>query len=506
MSMRVGEKTFWLTLVVFFAFALTVFRLAFIGKIPISPDEAYYWSWSQKPAIAYFDQPGMVAWINWIFNHLPNAPNEFTVRLPAVLLMFLTTLLSFFAYFELFGSAKQSAFFAISLNCVPIYFFSGLVMIHDTVLVFFLSGFYYFFFRTIKNPTTKTWLGTGVFLLLSLYSKLNTALVGFCLALYLLFTEKGRDMLKKPGVWLAGALNIIGFLPVIIWNIKLGFPHLVAIRQLTSAPHLSSLERFSKCLKFIGSQFGVLFPLIALGVLWACGAGLKKLKKEKDEKLLALAFLSFPIFAYFFIQSFRSGVFGNWTLVGIFPLLVLFCQQSFSESKSKILSPRYFFVANALSLILCLLLVVEIRYRSLRAYSWKIKEKYHLARPLDWRLDQELEGWKELCQKIERYREKNEELSTRRYQTASIAMFCLPDHPVPVVISAGHKKSQFNLWRSPEELKGKTAIYFDVRPMPEKVKRCFSKLIALDEPMIIFRQNYPIKRFYIYRAIDYHQQ
>ena len=42
-----------------FLLVLTVIRLALLGATQLSPDEAYYWMWSQRPALSYFSKgPG----------------------------------------------------------------------------------------------------------------------------------------------------------------------------------------------------------------------------------------------------------------------------------------------------------------------------------------------------------------------------------------------------------------------------------------------------------------
>jgi hypothetical protein len=36
----------------------------------IYPDEAYYWAWSLKPQLSYFDHPGLIAWVIALFGVL----------------------------------------------------------------------------------------------------------------------------------------------------------------------------------------------------------------------------------------------------------------------------------------------------------------------------------------------------------------------------------------------------------------------------------------------------
>src|SRR5271154_5667220 len=47
-------------------------RLLTIAFVPLMPEEAYYWMYSQHPSLSYFDHPPMVAWViaagTWLFN------------------------------------------------------------------------------------------------------------------------------------------------------------------------------------------------------------------------------------------------------------------------------------------------------------------------------------------------------------------------------------------------------------------------------------------------------
>src|SRR5262249_23358308 len=62
-----------------FILALTVIRLALLNASELSPDEAYYWMWSQRPAISYFSKGPGVALIIRASTTL-FGDNEFGVR------------------------------------------------------------------------------------------------------------------------------------------------------------------------------------------------------------------------------------------------------------------------------------------------------------------------------------------------------------------------------------------------------------------------------------------
>ncbi len=63
--------------------ALTVLRAYAAFNVPLTADEAYYWTWSLHPAYGYTDHPPMVAWLIWLGTLFGQGPGF--VRLPFVL-------------------------------------------------------------------------------------------------------------------------------------------------------------------------------------------------------------------------------------------------------------------------------------------------------------------------------------------------------------------------------------------------------------------------------------
>jgi len=515
--MKPRTPTFWL---IIFLAMVSLLRLAFIGKIPVTPDETYYWSWSTRPDLAYFDQPGMVAWIGWLANHLPHAPTVFTIRLPAVIIMALATLFAYACYQKLFDDQTEAILLAIAFNFTPIFFSLGIATIHDTALILFLTGFYWAAARLIKTPspatlrspalsgtlrsTSANWTILSLFLLGALYSKLNAAIIALSFTLYIFISPFGRSQLRKPWVWISGLVCALGFLPVIAWNQQRAWPQLLATSQLVKKNGLDPGKIIETCAEYVVSQFGVYSPLIMLGMIAAIFAAVKHYRKTRDQRMLLLLTLSLPALFYFPLQSLRSPVFANWSLIAYFPLLVLFTRFSFDGfGKGKILNNSFWKAAVALAIIISVATLVETRFRLTRPLAWMVKDKLKLERPLDWRLDQEFEAWDQLKNFLDNNRMPEEKLSSRRYQIASLMQFLLSDHPTPVVVPGGFKLSQYSLWTSPEELRQKSAIYVDTSPMPERIRKCFAQVQDLQAPLNVHRRGRLVKKFYIYRVYDY---
>ena len=86
-----------------FILVLTAIRLAFLGATQLSPDEAYYWMWSQRPALSYFSKGPGVAFVirssTAIFGD-----NEFGVRFWSPLLPLARACLLYYFAQRLFSS------------------------------------------------------------------------------------------------------------------------------------------------------------------------------------------------------------------------------------------------------------------------------------------------------------------------------------------------------------------------------------------------------------------
>src|SRR5215210_9531811 len=95
----------WLFL---FLVLLTLVRYVFIGSYELSPDESYYFMWSQRPALSYFSKGPGVALTIRAGTALFGA-NEFGVRFFSPLLALGTSLILFFLAKRLYSVRRGAA-------------------------------------------------------------------------------------------------------------------------------------------------------------------------------------------------------------------------------------------------------------------------------------------------------------------------------------------------------------------------------------------------------------
>ena len=160
--------------------------------LPITADEAYYFSWGKHISWGYFDHPPLIGWI-------VSLTNSSTVRLP---FLFATILFVIIAKEQLLGK----------LLFVPgVHLFLGGAL-PDTLMV--LSGFLviYSFKKWVSDSTVKNAIVLGVTMAILGYSKFHGILLVFSLAI---------GFWSKRGEWslyFAIVLTAMALTPYLVWQ------------------------------------------------------------------------------------------------------------------------------------------------------------------------------------------------------------------------------------------------------------------------------------------------
>lgn len=192
-------------------------RLIFLGTLNLLPEEAYYWNYAQHLDIGYLDHPPMVAWMIWLTTKL-GGNTEFAVRIGASASWLVAAFFCFRLTRNLFG--ETPAFVALMIFCVlPFFFAIGLLMTPDAPLTAAWSGALFFLERAIIGGRRAAWLGVGLCMGFGMLSKYTIALLGPATLLFLLLDPGLRRSLWQPWPYVAAAIAMAVFSPVIIWNV-----------------------------------------------------------------------------------------------------------------------------------------------------------------------------------------------------------------------------------------------------------------------------------------------
>jgi len=446
---------FWL----FLGFAVT-FHLWFIasGRLDLAPDEAHYWTWSNRLGWSYYSKGPLVAYLIALSTRL-GGDTEFYVRLPAVILSAGTGLLIFSLARNLYGSARAGLNAVLLLGAMPLAQAGSILMTIDAPLVFFWVLALFSTHRALEGNHTGWWLLAGTALGFGLLSKHTMAAMIPQIFLYLALSRGHRYWISRPGPYLALGTGLLLSIPVVWWNALhdwISFRHVlgqIGWGNVAVSP-LKSLGGFA------GSQIAVvtpvLFTLLVIGI-WRVGrAGLGR---RADDASLFLFCGSVPLLLVCLLISLWAKVQANWaapTYIGA----AIAAAAWLSGSSRNAIPYRGTWAARSLfaTALLTGFLVSGIGYFPQSFAS------IGLALPHNIDPTNRLRGWKELGLQVS---EIHYEMSRRRatflfsdqYAIASEMMFYVPGHPKTYNIPLGRRMNQFDVWGGTEEALGWDAIF-----------------------------------------------
>lgn len=289
---------------------LTLFiKLAISGFVPLMPDETYYWTWAQNLDWGYFDHPAMVAWL-WKISLIFGLHGE-VARWPVVLIGHLFPLIWIKIYELDFTDEKikRALFWILSINPVTGFFF--FLVTPDVPLLIFMSAAFYFFLKSIKQPSLLSAAGLGVMLGLGFNSKYTIVIMALATLVYaLVYTRK---QLKVSTLAVIVITGFISSLPVLIWNYQHDFVSFAF--QLNHGLGRNDWKPWWTS-SFIFSVI-VLFNPVTLVALF------KKLPTDKIS-VLSSQFIARLCLAFFLLSSFKGFVEANWSFLALPFVLYIF--------------------------------------------------------------------------------------------------------------------------------------------------------------------------------------
>lgn len=255
-----------------FLIILTIVRLVTIGRVELSPDEAYYHEWSQRLDWCYFSKgPGIaltMAASTSIFGH-----GEFGVRAFAPLLALASSLMLFWLARRIYD-ARTATWTVVAMNMTPLFNVGGLVMTIDPLSIFFwIAALCTLWLAMEKSPAFSLWWPlSGAIIGAGFLCKWTNAFQLLSVVLLLAMTQRYRRELLRPGFWSMIGAFVPFIIPVAMWNAARGWPttgHLAARGGLDAPWWELDFKSFGE---FFATHFGVYSPLIfaaMLVALWA---------------------------------------------------------------------------------------------------------------------------------------------------------------------------------------------------------------------------------------------
>ena len=337
-----------------FVLVLTAIRLALLNATQLSPDEAYYWMWAQRPALSYFSKGPGVAFV--IRSSIAVfGDNEFGVRFWAPLLAGGTSLLLYYFAQRLFS--PLAAFWTVLvLNVTPIFNLGSLVLTIDPLSIFFwVAAFYTFWLALERSPEFSWWWPlTGLLIGLGFLCKFTNALELISVFLVLLLTRRLRREFRRPNLYLLLLVFALCTIPPILWNNDhawITLAHLQSRGSLDHAPGYHPLE----LLTFLAEHFGTYSPLLFLGLAWATVASWRR--AQQNFKVLFLLWFGLPVFLIYLVLSLNKAAAPNWDGLAFLSLSVLAISYWRERAASRTTAYNWTNAAVILALVMSLVLI-----------------------------------------------------------------------------------------------------------------------------------------------------
>jgi 4-amino-4-deoxy-L-arabinose transferase-like glycosyltransferase len=350
----------------------TVARLALAGVLDLGQDEAYALAISRPFQWSFFDHPPMAFWIAGAMQALFGrdiAP--FLLRLPFVL-MFSGTLFALFCLTRRIYGERAGLWAVGLLTAAPFFFASaGSWVVPDGPLLLFLMLAALFLLRALPASSGwRDWLLAGLFLGLALLSKYQAvpAAVG---ALIVLLLPANRHWLARPQPYIAAALALALFLPVIIWNAENGWISFAFQLGRGGSAHLD----IGKGLVLLAGEAIYLLPWTMVGLVVAAFSG------PRRPIFLALAL---PAILLFNVLPFLgASSLPHWSMSGwifLFPPLGALLAQATEQGRRW---PRILGAASALAMAVIAIGAVAL-LSNFRIYAGNADLNHYLAEATSW--------------------------------------------------------------------------------------------------------------------------
>ncbi len=517
---------------------LTVARLFLSATMELSPDESYYYLWSQRLDWAYYSKgPGVALAIK--LGTLLFGPTELGVRLLSPFLALGTSLLIFWLTNRLYG-LTAGLWATVLVNSLPIFNVGATVMTIDPLSIFFWVAALCAFWLALEraHKLSGWWLVSGLLVGAGFLCKYTNAFQILSMLLVLLVVRRHRPHLWRGGVFLLLIGFSPGLIPPLLWNVSHAWVtanHLLDRGGLTNSAGWQPFD----ILTYLLMHFGVYSPFIFLGMTIAAGAAIKAARNH-FRPLFLLCFAA-PIILFYFGLSLKQVGEVNWTAPGFVTLGILTAGYWSERISLSVAAQRWSFAAVILSLGMTVALLCSDLLRSAGV-------------PWPYALDPgtRLRGWKSAATELDAVRKKFERdhpelgpvfLIANKYGTAAALAFYLPDkrtegpaHPPIYTPESQDITNQFAFWprydehllpegeplpRMQEKLEfteeaginpfmGRTALFItdDVSPdgispkSPHEVERGFGRFARLGD-IVIERHDEKIRVLRIFACYRY---
>ncbi|MBD2080107.1 glycosyltransferase family 39 protein [Leptolyngbya sp. FACHB-17] len=338
-----------------------LFRSFIAFWLPPGFDEAYYYIYTQNPALSYFDHPPLVSLVSAIGIWLTGEVSQFTIRIGSLLLYPFTLYFLYRAAVHLFSVRVGLLTLAIA-SVIPIFQLGfGTFTLPDSPLMFFWTltlwvGAVEFFprDRTVYIPSYRVAL-IGLLVGLACVGKYHGFLLGFGLIGFCLTSRRHWAVFRSPWTILSFLLFLVAFSPVLYWNSQHDWISFT-FQGNRSVPNRSF--KFSKVIDVAFAASLYLFPTFGLP-LWFVSIQeiiLTVSRRFSNSIHSFVLWTSAPVFIIFTLIGGYQQILPGWTMPGFFSVTPLLAWYA-SRWRSSVL--KRWLVGSTLAIVALLLFALS---------------------------------------------------------------------------------------------------------------------------------------------------
>ncbi len=452
------------------------------------PDEGYYWLWSQRPGLSFYDHPPMGAWLGWL-NSAVFGDSIAATRFPSFLTF--AGMCAIFWYWIkrlVVPTDRWRALVGtiVIWQCVPAFGYFLWVALLDHYLIFFALLSAHFFTCYVidrdQGKDTKRHLYAAAFALgWAALTKYSAVFLGGAYLIFVLLRADRASWFRNKHSYGATLLVFLMLTPVLYWNHLNGWPSLQYYLQdrIAVKPYGVGLQVFH----FFFFSAMMMSPIF----IWAAcrfsiGAFLRPSVMQMD-RLAAVPFLLGV--GFWFVMSFRTAFSAVWNLIayiGFLPVAVLL----FRSQVTFLLHAIFGISASALFL-----------------YNASVFPIMGTKDFTGLRTDAIVIDGRGLADTLIAYESEfaPDMLVTTDYLTASQTSFHAQRTDI---VHLGNRIDMWDFWFEPEKHKGKNAIVMADRafPVTDVIDRVFEKVTPVGS-YDIERQGIKLHKFELYFAENY---
>jgi hypothetical protein len=478
------RRALWLLIVL-----STGLRLIWAASLGPGNDEAYHYLFTLHRDWSYFDHPPMLAAIEAVGIAVSGGVvSTLSLRLGFVALFAGSTWLMARLTSRYFGD-RAGVLAAFGLNVTAYHSAAaGVFALPDGPLLFFWLLTLERLAAAFSDGRTRSWLGVGLAWGAAMLSKYHAAFLPVGALLYLAVEPSARRCLRSPGPYLASAVGLLVFSPVIFWNAS----HHWASFLFQGARAVGGGFRVDTLLAAIISPAIYLFPWIwsrLLMILASRGRRILQAETPTADKFLVCQAVV-PLGTFLVVACTRA-VLPHWTLVGFLPLFPFMGEawKQLIDTDAARFRLRFVFLAT-MPLLVGAIMLFEARTGFFQTGRPGGIGLVQVAR--DPTVD--MVGWDEVVSQLQRRGLVDKDhsfLFTSSWYHSGQLGFALKHAgaDAPVLCYHAWDARSFAFWSKPEEWVGRDGILVSANDRPTEPE-CFERWFTRIEPL----GEFPVER------------